>query len=124
MKKWLNSAGHALRGLTLFVRTERNARIEIFISVVVIILAFYIDVSLVEWTMLIFCIGLVLMAEAFNSAIERMADFHTKENHPEIKGIKDMAAGAVLISAIISLVIGVIILGPRLVEKIGLSMSI
>jgi len=124
MKKWLNSAGHALRGITLFVRTERNARIEIFISVVVILLALYIDVSLVELAILLLCIGLVLAAEAFNSSIERMADYQSKEKHPEIKDIKDMAAGAVLISAIISLVIGVIILGPRLVEKIGLSMSI
>jgi diacylglycerol kinase len=118
MKKWLNSAGHALRGITLFVRTERNARIEIFISVVVILLALYIDVSLVELAILLLCIGLVLAAEAFNSSIERMADYQSKEKHPEIKDIKDMAAGAVLISAIISLVIGVIILGPRLLANV------
>lgn len=120
MKKLLSSAGYALHGIALFVRTERNARIEISISVVVVILAFYVKISLVEWSILLLCIGLVLMAEAFNSAVERMADFQTKEKHPEIKGIKDIAAGAVMISVMISLVIGVIILGPRLVEKVNL----
>jgi len=118
MKKLLSSAGYAIHGLALFVRTERNARIEISISVVVIILALCVKVSLVEWSILLLCIGLVLMAEAFNSAVERMADFQTKEKHPDIKSIKDMAAGAVLISAIISLVIGVIILGPRLLAYV------
>jgi diacylglycerol kinase len=124
MKKWLNSAGYAVRGITRFIQTERNARIEIFISVVVIMLALYAEVSVVELSILLLCIGFVLAAEAMNSAVERMADFQSKEKHPDIKDIKDMAAGAVLISAIISLVIGVLILGPRLVEKIGSSLSI
>ncbi len=116
MKKLLSSAGHAINGIALFFRTERNARIEISISVVVIILALYVRVSLVEWSILLLCIGLVLMAEAFNSAIERMADFQMKEKHPEIKSIKDIAAGAVLISAVISLVIGVIIFLPKVLS--------
>jgi undecaprenol kinase len=119
MKRWLNSARHALRGILLFIRSERNARIEIFIAVVVILFAVWLDISSLEFSLVILCIGAVLAAEAFNSAVERMADFQTKEQHPEIRNIKDIAAGAVLIAAMVSAVIGVLIFGPALLDRIS-----
>lgn len=118
MKKWLNSAGHAYRGIVLFIRTERNARIEIFIAFVVMAFAIWLHVSFIEFAILLLCIGAVLSAEAFNSAVERMADFHSKEIHPEIRNIKDIAAGAVLISAIVSAMIGLLIFLPPIFEKL------
>ena len=116
MKKWLNSAGHAYRGIVLFIRTERNARIEIFIAILVIAFAIWLKVSFIELAIFLLCIGAVLTAEAFNSTVERMADFQSKEIHPDIRNIKDIAAGAVLIAAIVSAMIGLLIFVPALLE--------
>lgn len=79
-----------------------------------ILLGLWLRISAFEFCVILLCIGAVLSAEAFNSVVERMADFQSRELHPEIKNIKDIAAGAVLIVAIVSLVIGLVIFVPRL----------
>lgn len=114
MKKWLNSAGHAFRGLQFLLITERNFRIEIFFAIAALLLGFWLRISAFEFCVILLCIGAVLSAEAFNSALERMADFQSPEVHPEIKSIKDIAAGAVMVAAIVSLIIGLVIYIPRL----------
>jgi diacylglycerol kinase len=114
MKKWLSSASHALNGIIVFFSTERNARIEGVAAILALGLGVWLHISFVEWCLVLFCIGGVLSAEAFNSAIERLSDLHTREHHPEIGKIKDIAAGAVLILAIISSGVGIIIFGPKL----------
>jgi diacylglycerol kinase len=118
MKKWLSSARHALHGLLFLVQTERNFRIELFFAFTAIVAGFWLRISVFEFCIVLLCIGAVLGAEAFNSAIERLADFHTREIHPEIKTIKDIAAGAVVMLSIISLIIGLIIFWPLISERL------
>jgi undecaprenol kinase len=117
MKKWLNSAGHALRGISFLIRTERNFQIELILGIVAILFGYWLQIAASEWCIILLCIAGVLSAEAFNTAFERMADFQSMEIHPEIKSIKDIAAGAVMIMAIVAAVIGMMIFGPALLEK-------
>lgn len=118
MKRWFSSLGHAARGVIVFFHTERNARIEIFFAVMAIIMGFVLHLSTIEFCIVLLCIAAVLGAEAINSAIEHLADFQTKEIHPEIRDIKDISAGAVLITAVISMVIGMMIFGPKVIVLI------
>lgn len=112
--------GHAFAGLGILFRNERNARIELAAAVLVLVFGIWLKISIIEICVVLLCIGLVLAAEAVNTAIERMADFQHQEIHPDIRSIKDLGAGAVLITAIVSLVVGVLIFGPALIEKFGL----
>ena len=120
MRKWLSSTRYAISGLALFFRTERNARIELAAAIIVLIAGVWLQLSIIEICIVLLCIGSVLAAEALNSAIERMADFQHPGIHPEIKHIKDIAAGAVLVTAIISFVVGVLIFGPPVMGRMGL----
>ncbi len=115
MRRWLNSARHAINGIARLLREERNARIEAVMAVLAILLGIVTRIPRLEWLVILLCIGMVLAAEAFNAAIERLADLHTTERDERIKGLKDMAAGAVLITSIAALAAGVVIFVPRLV---------
>lgn len=117
MRKWLSSTRNAIDGLALLFRTERNARIELVAAAFVLITGIWLKISIAELCLVLLCIGSVLAAEALNSAIERMADFQHPGIHPEIKVIKDIAAGAVLVTAIVSFVIGVLIFGPAVMGR-------
>ncbi len=97
-----------------FVMRQRNPRIQLIIGAVVCGLAAWLRVSRVEWAMLILCIGFVIAAESINSAAEAMVDILSPEIRPKAKIAKDTAAGAVLIAAIASAVVGLLILGPPL----------
>ncbi len=110
----INSFKYAFDGLKTLFKEEHNARIHLGVSLFVIALGFYFDVSSLEWICLIFAIGFVFAAEVFNTSLETMADFVSKEQHPQIKKIKDLAALAVLISAITAVIIGLIIFLPKL----------
>lgn len=85
-----------------------------FFTIIVIIAAFLLKVSSVEFCILIFIIGAVWCAEAVNSAVERVVDLVTSEKKPLAKAAKDLAAGAVLILAITSVFIGLIIFLPKI----------
>ena len=105
---------HALRGFSLIVKEEPNLRLELCAAIVVTGLGFWFGISVQEWCIILLCIGSVLSAEAMNSSIERMADHITKDHHPEIGEIKDVAAAAVFILAVVSVVIGGLIFGPKI----------
>lgn len=115
MRRWLNSARHACNGIARLLREERNARIEAVLGLLAILLGIVTRITAVEWLVLILCIGMVLAAEAFNASVERLADMHTTEHDERIKALKDMAAGAVLITSIAALAAGIVIFLPRLV---------
>jgi diacylglycerol kinase len=114
MRKWFNSFGHAWAGILLFFRTERNARIELVAAGIAVGLSLWLQLSAIEFAIILLCIAGVLSAEAFNSAIERLADFHHPGIHPDIKVLKDVSAGAVLIISLISLLIGIALFIPRI----------
>lgn len=105
---------HAGRGLKLFIKTTHNAWIQLFVFILVVFGGFYFRVTCLDWAMLIFASGLVFMAEAFNTAIEIDMNLTSPEYHPYAKDTKDVAAGAVLISAFTALIIGVLVFGQYL----------
>ena len=112
--KRAKSFAHAGRGLSIFIKTTHNAWIHTVIFILVIFLGFYFKISYFEWAMLVFVGGLVFVAEAFNTAIEIDMDLTSPQYHPYARDTKDVAAGAVLISAFTALVIGILIFGHYL----------
>ena len=116
MKKFIYSIQFALHGMKQFFSRDRNGRIQTVIGITAIILGFALSISSFQWMLVLFCIGLVISLEMINSAIERFCDMVTTDFHPGVKIIKDVAAGAVLVASIFSLVIGLIIFIPALVQ--------
>ncbi len=111
----LRSFRYAFAGVRLLLREEHNARIHATITVLVVVAGIVLRVSPVEWGVLVICIGMVLAAEAFNSAIERICDYLTTEHDDRIRDIKDLAAGAVLLCAIAAAIVGLIVFVPHIV---------
>lgn len=109
-----------MAGLGRAWREERNFRIETGLAVLAVTAGILLHLSTMEWLLVILCIGMVLAGEGFNTAIERLADLYTTEHNERIKGLKDIAAGSVLLLAIAALAVGVFIFGPRLLHLIGL----
>ena len=105
----------SIQGIGAFFRSERNARIEGVVAIGVIIAGFVFRIDRYEWMAVTFAIGLVLAAEAFNTALEVLADAVHPERHPLVGRAKDIAAGAVLIAAIAAIVIGLIVFLPKLI---------
>lgn len=114
MIKRLKSFGYAFKGIAIFIRKEPNAWIHCSAVVFVTIMGIICDITPIEWCIVCLCYGLVLGAEAFNSAIERLVDLVSPEYHPIAGKVKDIAAGAVLICAISVAIVGLIIFIPYL----------
>ena len=106
---------HAFRGVGIVFRTQHNAWVHLFVALVVILLGFWLKISHVEWMILILAIGSVLVAEAFNTAIEIDIDLTSPDHHPYARDTKDVSAGAVLISAVIAIIVGLIIFLPKII---------
>jgi diacylglycerol kinase len=103
------SFGNAWRGLKVAVKDERNLKIHLASSAVVIALGFYFRVSDTEWIVLFVLIGVVTGFELLNSAIESLTDLVMEDQHPLAGKAKDISAAAVLIVSVISLIVGIII---------------
>lgn len=110
--KFIRSFKYALEGI-LSAMKEQNFKFHLLSVVIVIIAAVWTGISMVEWLVVILIMTLVLSLEMMNSAIERVVDLVTTEIHPLAKLAKDLAAGAVLIAAIASVIIGCIIFLPK-----------
>ena len=119
MRKHLASYGHALRGIRFAFRSERNMIIHMLGAIGVLILNFSFEVTQTEWLITILLIGVVWGAEIFNTAIEKLADQVSREQHPLIGQAKDLAAGAVLVICIAAAVCGIIIYRPYLINAIA-----
>ena len=114
MSRLIKSFGYALKGLKICLLKETNFRIHIFCTVCVIIAGLYLTISPVEWILVLFCVALVLCMEMINTAIEELCNVVHKEIHPGIKITKDIAAGAVLLSAFLAFICGAIIFIPKI----------
>jgi|WetSurMetagenome_2_1015567.scaffolds.fasta_scaffold335836_1 diacylglycerol kinase (ATP) len=117
MKKLFNSAKYAVQGLLHFIRTDRNGQLELICAVIAVTLGCWLQISTMEWCLIIICIGVVLAAEMFNHAIEKSMDFITQERHKEIGVIKDVAASAVMMTVFMSLTICYIILFSKIISR-------
>jgi diacylglycerol kinase (ATP) len=105
----------ALSGIATMLKSQHNAWIHALATVVVCVAGLSLGLSTSEWCWIVLAIVAVWAAEALNTAFEFLADVTTPEFHPLVKQAKDVAAGAVLLSSVGSVVIGVLVLGPHLV---------
>lgn len=115
-KKRARSFKFAAAGISTLIKEEHNARIHCVAAVLAIAAAALLGCSLVEWAIIIICIGAVFAAEAVNTAVEALADKISPEKDPLIRKAKDSAAAAVLILAITAVIIACFILLPKLLR--------
>ncbi len=110
----IRSFGFAFEGVSYLIRTQRNARIELAVGLVVLIVAVWVRVTAVEWAVLALTTAIVLALEALNTALELAVTLASPERHPLAKAAKDVSAAMVLIAAIGSVLVGVAIFRPYL----------
>lgn len=110
----LKSVGYAFKGALLLLKTEASIKIQFAIAIIVTVAGFYFNISTNEWLIQFLAIGLVMSIEGVNTAIEEIANFIHPEHHNKIGLIKDIAAGAVFIASVFSVIIGLIIYLPKI----------
>ncbi len=113
-KNRLRSIWIALDGIKQVLLTQQNARIHLVVTLVVFLAAGVLDFSGLEWALLVLVVGFVWAAEIFNTAIEDLVDLVSTEQNPSAKRIKDISAGAVLISALVAVLVGLLIFCSKL----------
>ena len=113
-QKFLDSIKIAILGLKSAFKEERNFRIQFIIAVIVLFLSTFFGLNAIEDSILILTILVVLSLELINSQIEKFLDLIQPDHHPRVKIIKDFSAGAVLLSAIGSIIIGILIFMPHI----------
>lgn len=116
MTKRVKSFSHAWRGVRIFFKTTHNAWVQAVAFLIVLALSFYFEISPIEWLFVVLAAGFVFVTEALNTAIEIDMNLTSPEYHPFAQDTKDVAAGAVLMSASFSLIIGLIIFLPRIIN--------
>jgi diacylglycerol kinase len=113
-QKFVAGFGYAFNGLGYALRTQRNARVHIAIGALAVFMGIVLHISAIEFAMIFVAITSVFVAEMFNTVIELCIDLSTPEYNPRAKIAKDVAAGAVLLSALLAIVIGIFVFGPHL----------
>ena len=116
MERLTTSFGHAWRGVRYVVKYEKNARIHLLFAIIVLMAGFLLQLSNGDLAAILLAIIIVFFAEIMNTAFEKTLDIVEPNHHPQVKVIKDMAAGAVLVTALAAVVIGVVIFTPYLVS--------
>ncbi len=114
MNKVLGSLVNACCGLQYCFKTQRNMAIHSMIGIVVLALGVFLNIPLYDMLFLLAAIILVLVAEAFNTSVEKTIDLYTKERNSLAQIAKDVAAGAVLLTTFFAILVGLVILGPPL----------
>jgi diacylglycerol kinase len=107
----------AFDGAIYVIRSERNARIQLVAAAAATLIGIWLGLGPVEWAVLALTIGLVIGLECLNTAVEITVTLVSPEEHPLAKAAKDVAAGGVLVGAIMSVAIGVFLFGPRLIAR-------
>lgn len=113
-KKRGKSFVYAFAGIKALISREHNAWIHCAAALAVLVFGLLLDISGTEWCIVLTCIAMVLAAEGFNTAIEKLVDIVSPEFNEKAGKVKDVAAGAVLITAIVSAIIGCIIFIPKI----------
>lgn len=111
----LRAVKYAAKGFWILITTESSIQAQIVITIIVTFAGFILNISATEWLFQIMAIGLVLVAESLNTALEHTADFIHPNKHKKIEIIKDIAAGAVFFAAVTAIIIGLIIYLPKLI---------
>ena len=118
-KRLTGSFKYAFEGIIQTYKGEQNLKIHTFIAILVVVFGFFLKISTVEWFACLILIGLVLMSEFFNTAIEYVVDLASPRIHPLAKAAKDTASAGVLIMSLMAAIVGGIIFIPKLIEYIG-----
>ena len=118
MRKFIRGFGYALNGIWHVAVTQLNFRVHLVAALLAVYAGYALHISKEEWLWIILSIGLVLVAELFNTALEFLTDLVSPDYNKKAGLVKDMSAGAVLITAITALVIGLIIFVPKLLVLI------
>ncbi len=113
----IRSLGYAIAGCLYMLRRQKNVRMLALASIAVLLLGLWLGISALEWAMLILTVALVWMAEFINAAIEAAVNLASPDLHPMAKVAKDVAAAAVLLGVLASVIVGGLILGPPLLDK-------
>ncbi len=111
---FIASFGYAFSGLWYVLRTQRNARVHVAVALLAIIAGIFLRISAIEFAITFVAISGVFIAEMFNTALEACVDLASPQLHPLAKIAKDVAAGAVLVNAMLAVIIGLCIFGPHL----------
>ncbi len=119
MNKFIRGFRFAFQGLLHACKTQLNFRVHLFCAAIAIGLGFFLRISTAEWLWIILSIGMVLLTEIINTAIELLVDLVSPEYNEKAGHIKDMCAAAVLVTAITALVIGIVIFLPKLILLFG-----
>lgn len=114
LQAFARSLKHALRGLADVARAEQSFRLQLSAAVLIIALMVLVDLATWEKVLLVLLIAAVLVLEIVNTILERIADAVEPRVSPMVRDVKDMMAGAVLITAVTAAIVGVMILGPHL----------
>ena len=115
IKRIIKSFGYAINGVKDAYKDEPNMKIHVLVATVVILVAFILKVSTLEWLILLLLIGLVIAAEVLNTSLENFVDLVTKKQDPLAGKVKDTAAGFVMVLAILSAAVGLIIFIPKFI---------
>lgn len=110
---------YAISGLLFCFKTQQNFKIHILVAGTVLIAGACLQIGPWQWIAISFCISMVLAAELLNSAIEILCDHVNPSYHPRVKAIKDMAAGAVLVIALMSIATGLLVFIPAILNYIN-----
>jgi diacylglycerol kinase len=116
----VESFGYAFSGLWYTLKTQRNAQIHFCIAIAILILGLVFKLTLTEWAILSLTTGFVVATEMLNTVAETAMDYATTDFNPQVKIVKDVAAGAVLVSAITAVIVGLLILGPPLLKWLAI----
>lgn len=116
LKNRFLSFRYAFNGLKTLFTQEHNARIHFVIAILTIAIGMVLNISPIEWLIILILIALVFCLEIINTAIEYLCNFISPEWHKAVKDIKDLSAAAVLVAAIISIICGIIIFAPKLCD--------
>nr|WP_240961623.1 diacylglycerol kinase family protein [Nonlabens sp. Ci31] len=109
--RW-KAMGYAFKGALILLRTEASIQVQTAIAIIMTIAGFYFEITATEWIAQTLCIGLIMGLEGMNTTAEAIADFIHPDFHKKIGHIKDIAAGAVVMTAIASTIVGLIIYVP------------
>jgi diacylglycerol kinase len=116
----IKSFGPALEGWWYVLRTQQNAWVHAVFSLLAFLLSWWLQIERRDWVLILLMVGLVWMAEFINTALEAVVDLASPDNHPLAKVGKDIGAAAVLIAAFSAVIVGLLVLGPPLVQKLSL----
>ena len=116
---WMRKFSNAARGIKIAVRGEISFFGHLFATTVVVLAGAVLDISQTSWCLLTLCIALVLVAEMFNTALERLSRVITEEHNPRIRDALDVCAGAVLLASGGAVIVGIVLLGRPLLRWLG-----